>query len=222
MTADATPGAPAGHQPQRFAPRSPARVVVLLSGTGTLCQALLDAAANPRFGAAVVGVGSDRTSAAGLRRADRAGVPTFVEPLDPLVPRSDWDVALTEAVAAHDPDLVVLAGFMRLVGVAFLGRFGSRCLNSHPALSPAFPGAHAVRDALAYGVHVTGTTLFLVDAGVDTGPIVAQRPVPVHPDDDEASLHERIKSHERSMLVDVVGRMARDGWTVSGRRVTIP
>ena len=221
MPDDATPALPVEH-PERFTPRSPARVVVLLSGAGTLCRALLHAAVDPAFGASVVAVGSDRPTAEGLRHADDVGVPTFVEPLDAHPDRQAWDAALAARVEGHDPDLVVLAGFLRLVGPAFLARFGGRCLNSHPALSPAFPGGHAVRDALAYGVHVTGTTLFLVDAGVDTGAVVAQRAVDVRPDDDEASLHERIKQHERRMLVDVVGRMARDGWTVSGRKVTIP
>lgn len=218
MTADATPASAGRH---RFAPSVPARLVVLLSGTGTLAQALLDAAADPAYGADVVAVGSDRPDAPGLQRARAAGVPTFVETLTAHPDRAAWDAALTERVAAHRPDLIVLAGFMRLVGPAFLDRFAGRCLNSHPALSPAFPGAHAVRDALAYGVRVTGTTLFLVDAGVDTGAIVAQHPVAVAPDDDEATLHDRVKTHERRMLVDVVGRMARDGWTVSGRKVTI-
>jgi len=125
------------------------------------------------------------------------------------------------AVAAHRPDLVVLAGFMRLVGPTFLEAFGGRCVNTHPALSPAFPGMHAPADALAYGVTVTGATLFVVDAGVDTGPIVAQTAVPVEEDDDVASLHERIKVAERRMLVDAVGRMARNGFTLDGRKVRI-
>jgi phosphoribosylglycinamide formyltransferase-1 len=197
-------------------------VVVLLSGSGSLCQALLDAAADPAFGVQVVAVGSDREGAEGLARAERAGVPTFVEPLSRYADRAEWDAALTKAVAAHEPDLVVLAGFMRLIGAEFLAGFDGRCLNSHPALSPSFPGAHAVRDALAYGVQVTGATIFLVDAGVDTGAIVAQQAVKVCATDDETTLHERIKTCERTMLVDVVGRMCRDGWTVSGRKVTIP
>lgn len=201
---------------------TPARVVVLLSGTGTLCQALLDATADPAFGAEVVAVGADRSGAEGLARAGRAGVPTFVERPEDHRDRASWDAALTGAVASREPDLVVLAGFMRLVGPSFLAAFGGRCLNSHPALSPAFPGTHAVRDALDYGVRVSGATLFLVDAGVDTGAVVDQRAVDVRPDDDEASLHDRIKTVERTMLVDVVGRLCRDGWTVSGRKVTIP
>jgi phosphoribosylglycinamide formyltransferase-1 len=136
--------------------------------------------------------------------------------------RGEWDAALTDAVAVHEPDLVVLAGFMRLLGDAFLGRFGGRAVNSHPALLPSFPGMHGPRDALEYGVKVTGATLFLLDAGVDSGAVVEQVAVPVEEDDDELTLHERIKVAERAMLVDTVGRMARVGFTVEGRRVTIP
>ena len=135
--------------------------------------------------------------------------------------RAAWDVALTDAVAAHEPDLVVLAGFMKLAGPAFLSRFGGRTVNTHPALSPSFPGMHGPRDALAYGVKVSGATLFVVDEGVDTGVIVAQVAVPVEDDDDEASLHERIKSQERTMLVEWVGRLAREGFRVEGRRVLL-
>ncbi|GAB2695873.1 phosphoribosylglycinamide formyltransferase [Thalassiella azotivora] len=201
--------------------RSPARLVVLVSGAGSLLQALLDAAADPAFGAQVVAVGSDRDDAAGLRRAEAAGLPTFVERLGDHPDREAWDAALSDAVTAHDPDLVVLAGFMRLCGPRFLGRFGGRTVNSHPALSPSFPGTRGPADALAYGVKVTGATLFVVDAGVDTGPIVAQRAVEVADDDTPESLHERIKTVEREMLVDAVGRMARRGWAVDGRKVTL-
>jgi phosphoribosylglycinamide formyltransferase-1 len=133
--------------------------------------------------------------------------------------RAAWDDALTESVAGFAPDLVVSAGFMKLVGEAFLASFGGRFLNTHPALSPSFPGMHGPADALAYGVKVTGCTLFVVDAGVDSGPIVAQRAVPVLEDDDAESLHERIKAEERRMLVDAVGRIAREGFTVEGRVV---
>jgi phosphoribosylglycinamide formyltransferase-1 len=136
--------------------------------------------------------------------------------------RPAWDAALTEAVAAHDPDLVVLAGFMRLVGPTFLQRFGGRTINTHPALLPAFPGPHAVKDTLDHGVKVTGATVILIDAGIDTGPIVAQAPVEVRPDDDEARLHERIKEVERLLLVDTVRRLATEGWTVNGRKVFVP
>lgn len=198
------------------------RLVVLVSGTGTNLQALLDACAEPGFGARVVAVGADRDGIAALDRARAAGVPTFVVRVPDFDDREAWDVALADAVAAHEPDLVVSAGFMKLVGAAFLARFGGRFLNSHPALLPAFPGAHAPRDALAHGVKVSGCTLFMVDAGIDTGPIIAQAAVPVIEGDDEAALHERIKSVERSLLVETVGRMAREGWTVTGRKVTIP
>ncbi len=170
----------------------------------------------------MVAVGADRPGIPALGRADAAGVATFVVPVGDYPDRPAWDRAFTAAVAAHDPDLVVSAGFMRLAGPAFLARFGGRFVNTHPALLPAFPGMHGARDALAYGVRLTGCTLFVVDAGVDTGPIIAQAAVPVLDDDDEASLHERIKAVERSMLVETVGRMARTGWSVSGRRVTIP
>ena len=195
------------------------RVVVLVSGAGTNLQALLDAAADPAYGAEIVAVGSDRPGILGLERAENAGIPTFVTPVGDYPDRAQWDAALTEAVAAHGPDLVVLAGFMKLVGETFLARFGGRTLNTHPALSPSFPGMRGPAEALAYGVKVTGCTLFIVDAGVDTGAIVAQRAVPVHDDDDVESLHERIKTAERAMLVDAVGRIAREGMTVEGRRV---
>jgi phosphoribosylglycinamide formyltransferase-1 len=195
---------------------------VLVSGTGTNLAALLDAADQPSYGAAVVAVGADREGIAALDRARARGVPTFVLRVDDFASRDEWDAAFADAVAAHEPDLVVSAGFMRLAGPAFLSRFGGRYVNTHPALLPAFPGMHGARDALDYGVRVTGATLFIVDAGVDTGPIAGQVAVPVRDDDDEASLHERIKVEERAMLVDVVGRMAREGWTVTGRKVTIP
>jgi phosphoribosylglycinamide formyltransferase-1 len=200
----------------------PRDVVVLVSGGGTNLQALLDATADPAYGVRVAAVGADREGIEGLARARRAGIPTFVCAVADHATREDWDAALTEQVAAYDPCLVVLAGFMRLTGAAFLARFGGRTVNTHPALSPSFPGMHGPRDALAYGVKVTGATLFVVDAGVDTGPIVDQRAVPVADDDTVESLHERIKTAERQMLVDCVGRMVRDGFTVSQRKVTIP
>ncbi|MBB6471915.1 phosphoribosylglycinamide formyltransferase-1 [Sphaerisporangium rubeum] len=133
--------------------------------------------------------------------------------------RAAWDVALRDAIAAHKPDLVVSAGFMKILGPEVLAAFP--VVNTHPALLPSFPGAHAVPEALAYGVRVTGCTVHLVDAGVDTGPVIAQEAVSVEDGDDESSLHERIKSVERRLLVDVVGRMARDGWSVTGRRVRL-
>ncbi len=200
----------------------PARLVVLVSGNGSTLQALLDAAADPAYGVLVVAVGADRDRCGALERAQRCGVPTFGCRLEDHADRAAWDLALTERCASFRPDLVVSAGFMKLVGGAFLARFQGRFVNSHPALLPAFPGVHAPRDALAHGVKVSGCTLFLVDAGVDTGPVVAQRAVDVLDDDDEDSLHERIKVAERGMLVDVVGRMLRTGYRVRGRKVTIP
>jgi phosphoribosylglycinamide formyltransferase 1 len=183
------------------------RVVVLLSGTGSLCAALLDATDDPAYPARVVAVGSDR-EAPGLRHATRRGLPTFVVRPADAADRAAWDRALAGAVAAHEPDLVVSAGFMRIVGPAVLDRYEGRLVNTHPALLPAFPGAHAVRDALAAGVPVTGATVHLVDAGVDTGPVLAQREVPVEPGDDEATLHERIKTQERALLVETVAALA--------------
>ncbi|MER7016097.1 phosphoribosylglycinamide formyltransferase [Saccharopolyspora sp. NPDC000359] len=197
-------------------------MVVLVSGSGTLLQALLDATSSPDHPVRVVAVGADRDGIEGLARAERAGVPTFVRRVKDHPSRADWDRALTEACAEHEPDLVVSAGFMKLVGADFLSRFDGRYLNSHPALLPSFPGMHGVRDALEYGVRVTGCTLFVVDAGVDTGPILAQEAVEVRPDDDESSLHERIKAVERRLLVDTLEQLALHGWTVQGRKVSIP
>jgi phosphoribosylglycinamide formyltransferase-1 len=193
--------------------------VVLVSGAGTNLQALIDACADQAYGARVVAVGADRDDIEGLARADRAGVPTFVARVADYTSREHWDRALADKVGAFEPDLVVSAGFMKLLSQDFLDRFLT--LNTHPALCPAFPGMHGPRDALEHGVKVTGATLFVVDAGVDTGPIVAQVPVEVAEDDDVASLHERIKTAERAMLVDAVGRIARDGIAVEGRRVRI-
>jgi phosphoribosylglycinamide formyltransferase-1 len=203
--------------------RTPARLVVLVSGSGTNLQALLDAIdADPGYGARVVAGGADRDGIAGLARAERAGLPTFTVKVGDHADRAAWDLALAEATAAHDPDLVVSAGFMKIVGKEFLARFGGRFVNTHPALLPSFPGAHGVRDALAYGAKVTGCTVHFVDDGVDTGPVIAQRAVEVRPDDTEEALHERIKDVERRLLVDVVGRLSRDGYRIEGRKVRIP
>ncbi len=183
-----------------------ARVVVLASGSGSTLQALLDAD-DPQW--RVVAVGSDKPGVTALERAAAAGVETFtVSPAD-FADRPAWDAALAAEVARRDPDLVVLAGFMRILGAPVVDAFAGRLVNTHPALLPSFPGAHGVRDALAHGVKVTGCTVHLVDAGVDTGPILDQVAVRVLDDDDEASLHERIKTRERELLVDVVGRLAR-------------
>ena len=197
------------------------RLVVLVSGEGTNLQALIDACADPGYGARVVAVGADRDRVNALARAGRAGLPAFTVRLADYPARQDWDAALVRACAAYAPDLIVLAGFMKLVGKAFLDAFGGRCVNTHPALLPSFPGAHPVREALAHGVKVTGCTVLIVDDGVDSGPIVAQAPVPVADDDDEATLHERIKVTERALLVGTVGRMVREGWSVHGRKVRI-
>ena len=198
-----------------------ARLVVLVSGAGTNLQALLDACTDPAYGACVTAVGADRSGIEGLARAERAGVPTFVERVKDHETRDQWDAALTKAVVAFDPDLVVSAGFMKILGPRFLDRFGGRVLNTHPALLPSFPGTHAARDALEHGAKVTGCTAHFVDAGVDTGPIIAQEAVPVLDDDDEDSLHERIKDAERPLLVRTVGRLVREGWTIESRRVRI-
>ncbi|GLF97668.1 phosphoribosylglycinamide formyltransferase [Streptomyces yaizuensis] len=202
----------------------PLRLVVLVSGSGSNLQALLDASvADPEgLGAEIVAVGADRSGIAGLERAERAGLPTFVCRVKDHDSRDAWDGALAEATAAYRPDLVVSAGFMKIVGKEFLARFGGRYINTHPALLPSFPGAHGVRDALAYGVKVTGCTVHFVDEGVDTGPVIAQRAVEVRDGDDEAALHERIKEVERLLLVEVVGRLARNDHRIEGRKVIFP
>ncbi len=207
------------HRPD---PGRAARLVVLVSGTGSNLAALLEACADPSYGAQVVAVGADRPDIRGLELAADAGVPTFVVRPADHHDRVGWDAELSRQIGAGRPDLVVSAGFMRLFGPAVLEAFGGRIVNTHPALLPSFPGAHGVRDALAYGVRVTGATLHVVDSGVDTGPIVAQVAVPVEANDDERTLHERIKVAERRQLVLYVGRLAREGWSVEGRRVTIP
>lgn len=197
------------------------RLVVLLSGTGSNLEALLHACSAPDYGAEVVAVGADRDDIRGLKVAADAGVPTFVAKVKEYPERSDWDEALTKSVAEHEPDIVISAGFLKLVGPAFLDRFGGRYVNTHNALLPSFPGMHGPRDALEHGVKVTGATLFFVDAGVDSGPIIAQVAVPVEPDDDLDALTERIKVAERAQLVECIGRMARNGWSVTGRQVTV-
>ncbi|MFD5112854.1 phosphoribosylglycinamide formyltransferase [Streptomyces sp. NPDC058391] len=214
---------PAADPGRPVRPAGPARLVVLVSGSGTNLQALLDAIGDDpeAFGARVVAVGADRGSIEGLERAERAGLPTFVRRVKDYGTRDAWDTALAEATAAYEPDLVVSAGFMKIVGKEFLARFGGRFVNTHPALLPSFPGAHGVREALAYGAKVTGCTVHFVDDGVDTGPIIAQGVVEVRDEDDEDALHERIKEVERRLLVEVVGRLARHGYRIEGRKVTI-
>ena len=200
-------------------PDTPARLVVLVSGAGTNLQALLDASDDPAYGATVVAVGADRDGIEGLARAERWGIPTFVHRVKDHGSRDEWDRAVTATCREHAPDLVVSAGFMKLAGPAFLAEYAGRYVNTHPALLPSFPGMHGAADALEHGVKVTGATLFVVDPGVDTGPILAQVVVPVEDDDTVESLHERIKVAEREMLVDCVGRMAREGYTITGRKV---
>jgi phosphoribosylglycinamide formyltransferase 1 len=197
------------------------RLVVLVSGTGTNLQALMDACASDAYGARVVAVGADRSGTTALARAQAAGITTFTLQAQDFGSRGEWDLALTEACAGFGPDLIVLAGFMKLVGPDFLARFGGRVINTHPALLPSFPGLHGVRDALEHGAKVSGCTVFLVDAGTDSGPIIAQAAVPVHDDDDETALHERIKVAERALLAETVGRLVREGWSVQGRKVRI-
>ncbi|GAA2635560.1 phosphoribosylglycinamide formyltransferase [Streptomyces axinellae] len=213
---------------QSFRPARPARLVVLVSGSGTNLQALLDArAGQPAPDYEIVAVGADRGGIAGLERAERAGIPTYVCRVRDFATREEWDAALAGETAAHAPDLVVSAGFMKIVGPRFLELFGGRLINTHPALLPSFPGAHGVRDALAYGAKVTGCTVHFVDDGVDTGPVIAQRAVEVLDadyTDGGAALHERIKEVERRLLVEVVERLARDGCTFEGpdmRRVRL-
>jgi phosphoribosylglycinamide formyltransferase-1 len=200
----------------------PARVVVLASGSGTLLQALLDATAEPGYPAQVVAVGADRDGVEALARADRFGVPTFVLRVADYADRDAWDAAVEKAVTEHRPDLVVSAGFMKILGPGFLAGVGCPMINTHPALLPAFPGVRPVADALDYGVKITGATVHLVDDGVDSGPVLAQRAVEVRPGDDADSLHERIKIEERRLLVGTVAALARGGATVTGREVTIP
>jgi phosphoribosylglycinamide formyltransferase 1 len=198
------------------------RLAVLLSGSGTNLAALLDAVdADPGFGGEVVVVGSDVPDAGGLDRARARGIPTVVEVLGDHPDRATLEDALADAVAAHEPDAVVLAGFMRIVSGRFLSRWPDRVLNTHPSLLPAFPGAHAVRDALSHGVKVTGSTVHLVDEQVDHGPIIAQQPVEVRPDDTEDTLHERIKAVEHTLFPDCIRALCQGRVHVDGRVVTV-
>ncbi|HZK06493.1 MAG TPA: phosphoribosylglycinamide formyltransferase [Actinomycetaceae bacterium] len=196
-------------------------VLVLVSGGGSNLAAILEASRDPEYGVEIVAVGADREGTGGVELAAAAGIPTFVCRVSDYADRGSWDEALTEMTARYNPDLVVSAGFLKLCGNSFLERFGGRFVNTHPALLPSFPGMHGARDALDYGVKLTGATLFLVDSGVDTGVILAQVAVPVKEDDDVETLTERIKVAERAQLVETVGRMAREGWHVEGRRARV-
>lgn len=197
------------------------RLVVLISGAGSNLAALIAAERAGTLGAQVVAVVADRPSAGGLALAVAAGIPTLVERMRDYPDRNVWDRMLTDRIAVFAPDLVISAGFLKLVGPAFLERFGDRYLNTHNTLLPAFPGMRGPADALAYGVKITGATLFFVDDGVDSGPILAQVAVPVLDGDTVDTLTERIKVAERHQLVEQVGQLARHGWTVTGRRVTL-
>ena len=197
----------------------PSRLVVLASGVGTLLQHLIDGCAEGEIAAKIVAVGADRHGTAALARAEAAGITTFVCRVPDYENRVAWDRALTDTCASFKPDLIISAGFLKLFGPAFLHDFAGRAINSHPALLPSFPGLHGVRDALAYGVKVTGCTVFLVDAGLDSGPVIAQAAVPVRDDDDEETLTERVKAAERVLLTQTVATMVARGWSVDGRTV---
>lgn len=179
-------------------------VVVLVSGGGTLLQALIDAVETGGVDARVVGVVSDQASAPALERARRHGIEAVAHPFTKGGDRAAWDAELADIVGAHEPELVASAGFMKLLGESFLARFGGRTINTHPSLLPSFPGMRAAADALAAGVKVTGATVFLIDAGIDTGRILWQAAVDVQTGDDAESLHERIKTVERQLLVRAV------------------
>lgn len=184
------------------------RLVVLLSGSGSNFQAVIDAVATGDLDLDIVAAGSDVHDAYGLIRAQEADIPTFVVDYQAYDSRGAWTAALAKTVAAYQPDVILSSGLMRIVGESFIERFAGQFINTHPALLPAFPGARAVADALAAGVVVTGTTLHLVDAGVDTGPILDQRAVTIAADDDEARLHENIKRAERQMLLENLAVLA--------------
>lgn len=186
----------------------PMRIVVLVSGTGSNLQAVIDAVQAKELPVEIAAVGADRPGTYGVERAAAVGIPTFVVDFKQYGKRADWNAELTERTAAFDPDYVISSGFMRIVDQRFLDTFPNRYLNTHPALLPSFPGAHGVRDALAYGVKVTGCTVMIADAGIDTGPILSQAAVPVLDDDTEETLHERIKIQERALLIDTLRDLA--------------
>jgi len=184
-----------------------ARLVVLASGSGSTLQAVLDAAAGPDFPAEVVAAGTDRPGCPAMARAESAGIPTFSLALPDYTSRAEWDAALAAELARHRPDLVVLAGFMRVIAAGTVEAYSM--VNTHPSLLPSFPGAHAVRDALAHGVKVSGVTVHRVDAGLDSGPILAQAAVEVRPDDTEQSLQERIQVVEKPLYVEAIRQLCR-------------
>jgi phosphoribosylglycinamide formyltransferase-1 len=202
-------------------PQATTNVAILISGAGSTMAAVLQATQDPTYGVRVCAVIADTSQAAGLDLARAANVPTAVVALSDFPDRAAWDQAVAATIDTFRADIVLLAGFMRIVGEPVLAKFGGRIVNTHPALLPAFPGARAVKDAIEAGVRVTGCTVMVVDAGVDTGPIVEQAAVPVEDNDTVESLHERIKAVERHVVVHTLGRMAREGWSVEGRRVRI-
>jgi phosphoribosylglycinamide formyltransferase 1 len=194
-------------------------LVVLISGGGSNLRALLDAASAPGFPARIVAVGADR-EAEGFSHAEHFGIPTFTVPFSSHPDRESWGAELLQAIRSWDADLVVLSGFMRLLPGSVARELSPRCINTHPAYLPEFPGAHAVRDAIAAGATESGASVIVVDDGVDTGPVLAQERVIVHPGDDEAALHDRIKIVERRLLEQVVVDIA-DG-TIELEKVSTP
>lgn len=199
----------------------PARILVLVSGEGSNMRDLVEASCDPQWGGTIVAVGADR-ECGGITWANEQSIPTFIHPLERGAPRSEWDRELAQLISQFVPDLIVCAGYLKLLGEAVLRAYAGRILNTHNSLLPAFPGIHAPAEAIEAGVKIAGATLFLVDAGTDTGHIVAQCAVPVMDDDTAESLLERIKESERAQLVDTLGRMIRCGWSIDGRRVRIP
>lgn len=191
-------------------------IVVLISGSGSNLRALLEACDNPLFPAKIVAVGADQ-AADGLAHAEQFGVPTFVVEPGLFPSRDKWSEMLLQNVKYHNPDLVVLAGFMKVLPESFVSELSPNLINLHPSLLPAFPGAHAVRDALAAGASTTGATVHIVDAGVDTGPVLAQREVAIAAGISEADLHEQIKTVERALIVDVVAEIAEGKLILSER-----
>lgn len=203
-------------------PEAPRRIAVLVSGSGSNLQALLDAIdGDPGFGGRVVVVGSDRADAFGIERAERAGISTVVQTLVDHPDRETWEEAFRRDLLQHQPEVVVLAGFMRVLSPAFVATWPGQVINTHPSLLPAFRGAHAVREALEHGVKVTGSTVHLVDDQVDHGPIVAQRAVEVRPDDTEAELHDRIRMVEHELFPACVRLLCQARIAVDGRTVRI-
>jgi len=189
-------------------PARAVRIVVLASGRGSTLRAILDAAADTDFGGQVVAAGTDVKGCAAMTHAEADGIPTFVAQLCDFTDRAAWNEALAASIAGHRPDLLVLAGFMRILAPDVVRRF--RIVNTHPSLLPSFPGAHPVRDALAAGVECTGVTVHWVDDGIDTGPVIAQLEVPVVPGDDEASLTARIQAVEKPFYINAIRQLCQE------------